>query len=362
MFAKLDAKDKVQQWFGSVDNETATLSLEWGRRGGKIQTKISRYTKGKNIGRKNETTPAQQAISELASLTEKKLDGGYIQIPYGTVDVTQYIKDNTQSVPRPMLAQDYHKHKGKIENTVFLQPKLDGIRCVANVLTGEMFSRQGKRVTSLPHIATALKDCSFPDGVVWVDGELYKHGMGFQTIMSVVSTTKGVHERSTEIEYHVYDTIDKEVAFWNRFEPLKNCWSHVVETVCETKSRIKDVHDQFVKSGYEGTIVRHSASGYETSKRSTSLLKYKDFMQEEFVIIGFQAEKHKDSLGAVTLTDGHGVEFNARPAMSVTEKQDLWVSRNDHIGKMATVKFFERTDGGTPRFPVLVGIRESFDI
>ena len=62
--------NKVKQWQARVeeqDNGTAFIIIESGYVGGKIQSKPKLIAKGKNIGKSNETTPFEQAVSQIES-------------------------------------------------------------------------------------------------------------------------------------------------------------------------------------------------------------------------------------------------------------------------------------------------------
>lgn len=342
MLYKLNTKNVIQIWDAKVNDCTVTYT--WGQKDGKKQTKSNTYTVGKNIGRSNETTPQQQAQLEMESVKKKKLDSGYVE------DIETVLQNTI--VPRPMLANDYNKHLKKIQGNIYIQPKLDGCRCIANTKTGKLYSRKGK-VLNLVHISSAILEMSWNSE--WIDGELYCHGLDFQSTMSLIK--KYVPE-STCIQYHVYDCISNE-PFGKRFIPFKNTkYIICVETV--KSDNIEKYHSEFIKQGYEGTMVRLDKE-YEVDKRSFSLFKYKDFQQEEYTIVDFLQEKHKDTLGSICLCDGEKT-FNARPSMSHDRLLEIWENQKDYIGKKASVKFFEKTNSGIPRFPILIGIREEWDM
>jgi hypothetical protein len=42
--------------------------------------------------------------------------------------------------------------------------------------------------------------------------------------------------------------------------------------------------------------------------------------------------------------------------MSHEERVDLLANKHLYIGKLANIRFFEWTDDGNPRFPVMIGI------
>jgi hypothetical protein len=43
--------------------------------------------------------------------------------------------------------------------------------------------------------------------------------------------------------------------------------------------------------------------------------------------------------------------------MSHEDRKELLKNKQNYIGKTAEVRFFEWTDEGNPRFPIMVGIR-----
>ena len=106
----------VKQWSVYVDG--CTVVVEWGRVGGKLQTKETVCT-GKNIGRANETTPEEQATLEAISKYKKQLDKYYRP----TVDEVMELE--TEGV---MLAQDYTKKPHFLSEKFYVSPKLDGLR------------------------------------------------------------------------------------------------------------------------------------------------------------------------------------------------------------------------------------------
>ncbi len=112
---------KVKQWQAKVvenDDHTATIIVETGYVGGKIRPIPKIIKKGKNIGKANETTPYEQALSEAQSNWNGKRDENY---EIHQIDPNNYI-------PRlmlPMLAKK--PGKGKIVYPCYIEPKLNGV-------------------------------------------------------------------------------------------------------------------------------------------------------------------------------------------------------------------------------------------
>jgi hypothetical protein len=54
----------------------------------------------------------------------------------------------------------------------------------------------------------------------------------------------------------------------------------------------------------------------------------------------------------------NGKAFKAGVKMSHEDREDLLTNKDKYIGKIANVRYFELTDDGIPRFPVMIGIHE----
>ena len=123
-----------------------------------------------------------------------------------------------------------------------------------------------------------------------------------------------------------------------------------------TQEALFEKHKQFVALGYEGTMVRLDDGEYLKNGRSSSLLKYKDFIDEVFTIKDIiPAEQRPDWGKPVFEIDGK--EFSAGMRYSHEDRIDFLQNKEQYIGKTAEVRFFEMTDDGVPRFPVMYGIR-----
>ena len=61
--------------------------------------------------------------------------------------------------------------------------------------------------------------------------------------------------------------------------------------------------------------------------------------------------------GYATLENKDGTLFRSNIKGSHEFLSDLWKNKDDVIGEMATVQFFNLTPDGVPRFPYIIGIR-----
>jgi hypothetical protein len=116
---KKTATGATQEWQIFYDKGYYTVS---GQTDGKKVISATTRCPGKNIGKKNETTPEQQSELEARAKWQKKKDEGYVE------DVDSLDGANPLRLD-PMLAKDYADYTDKIVFPVYSQPKLDG--CIA---------------------------------------------------------------------------------------------------------------------------------------------------------------------------------------------------------------------------------------
>jgi ATP-dependent DNA ligase len=353
---------KVNEWTVEVENNCfRTIS---GYTDGVKTTSEWTCCSGKNIGKKNETTPEQQALAEAQAMWTKKLELG----SYESIDDI-----DTPKFFNPMLAHKFEDYKDKIEYPVFSQPKLDGIRCI--VRADGMWSRNGKRIISAPHIYDSLKPLFESNPDLIFDGELYadKFANDFNAICSLVKKTKPTNDdlaKSKEsIQYHIYDLPSHDGVFSERHSVLNKmslpkCCVLVRTSIVHTAEWVDKWYIDYVSEGYEGLMVRLDKK-YE-SKRSKSLLKYKSFIDEEYIILDIvEGLGNKTGMvGSFIFENKDGKRFNASPKFNWEECKELWKQRQELIGKSATVKYFNLTPGDSPvpRFPYVIKIdRESYE-
>jgi len=310
--------------------------------------------KPKNIGKINATNPQEQAESELLSKVKDKLYAGYFE---SLEDLNE-----ADDVIMPMLAKDYKSEKNKIKwaDHVYAQPKLDGMRCLVFIKDGiiKMMSRDGKTISTVSHIEESLK--IIKDDII-LDGELYCHGKTFQENMKLIKKyRKGLSE---EVQYHIYDCVENE-PFHKRYNTIKNLVestsiSNVVlvkTTLIKDEKELQDQHQINLSDNFEGTIIRHGLEDYKSRGRSSNLLKYKDFKDIALPLLDVVAADQRPEWG-VPVFEINGTRFQAGTRLTHDERIALLSNKDNFIGKTGEIRFFEYTDGGIPRFPVLVGFR-----
>ena len=363
---------KIKMWSAEViqnSDGTSTLRIQHGYDDGKKQTDDRVVQSGKNIGKINETTPYEQALSEARSDFNKKKDEGY-------AEKVEDIKDESSGFFLPMLAHKWSDHSGKIKYPAAIQPKFDGFRCLSKKEDGVVYlwTRKGKALDVPVEIKEELSKI-LKEGES-LDGELYHHGWTFQRIGSAIKK-RGVDTPS--LHYYVYDAPATSKTFkerfldrWNGAERELTSPPTFVEgteriVLCPTKlvssaDEVLSAQAESIEAGYEGAMVRNLDGEYSFKYRSTSLLKVKSFDDAEFEIIGGKEGQGRES-GTVIFKCkmDSGLEFDVRPRGSVEERSEMWTNLESYIGKPLTVRYQGLTDEGRPRFPVGLHVRPEWD-
>lgn len=360
-----DVKGKQKEWnVVVIDNgDHSVVEIEYGYVSGKMTKSTKKITSGKNIGKRNETTHFEQAILEAQSKWKKKTEQEFSENDVKPTNVSSENVLDCENVVFPMLASDFQKFKHKITYPVYIQPKLDGYRMIFNSKNKSCNSRQGKSFDAIKRTSLYKELISIKE-IVILDGELYQHGGIFEHLgmLRKKKLDESDYEKLEQIEYHVYDYIDETKTYTERLDFLKtffnkNPFQHIrfVETrTVSTENELKDQHLDFVKDSYEGSIVRTASGKYRCKARSQDLLKFKDFVDSEYKIIGFTREQdtasNKDLIVWVCVNE-NGDKFNVRPKGTREERNELYQRGNEFIGQQIHVKYFELTDSGIPRFP-----------
>jgi hypothetical protein len=409
-----------------------------------------RVYQGKNIGKKNETSSEEQAKQSAETTWIKQIDKNYLpkcnegkailkrvkkasletgghNINAGaairgrkTKTISTECNDSfaipgIQSFIKPMKAgvwelSDSNNPKSVVpkvlkyfnfeENSVYIQPKLDGWRCIARVqntpngIKCVLTTNNGKQYKWFGELRGEIikflegKEKLMLDGL---DGELYIHRLvdknkvglddssRFSTICSMCGLARSKpHEMENQMTLVVFDLVDLtgKLNQDERFVNLKKLFkgqpdntSHV--QMCETKlanflEDVIDYHDEVAQRGYEGVIIRSRELVY-TDKRSLKMRKYKNFIDREYPIIDVEKDEGvEDEYFVWVCQDSEIIDprtqkpkrFKAKPKGSREDREYWYQNYLEYLGKPMTVKFQEYTEDGVPRFPVAIGIRE----
>ena len=278
---------------------------------------------------------------------------------------------------KPMLAHKLNESKIDWDKPVYMQPKLDGVRCLFT--KDGAFSRTGKQFMNVRHIEDSLREYfkQYPD--IILDGELYNHDLkdDFEKIISLVRKQKpGTIERyeaAKMIQYHIYDWISSSanwiltggLSYKERLDNLicADIYCGSVKHVKTDKVRFYDeakaFHNLNLKRGFEGSILR-TDTPYKHG-RSWGLMKFKDFHDAEATIVDYQEGKGKrlGTIGKFIMQDDDGNIFGCPPGKGYNYSDMKCILENIHkyMGQRATFTYFERTKAGSYRHPLFKTLR-----
>ena len=271
---------------------------------------------------------------------------------------------------KPMLAQKVNTKPIDWTKKVFVQPKLDGVRCIFT--KDGAYSRNHKQFKNVDHLQDDLQDFfkKFPDIVL--DGELYNHALkqDFEKIISLVRKQKPSEQDRSEaadlVQFHVYDVIT-EPNFTYEFRhnmlalqlPIAKSITLIKNTVVENLDEAKMLHDVHLAQGYEGSMLRLNA--FYEQKRSYNLQKFKDFSDTEATIVGYEAGqgKFEGLIGKFLMQDDDGNKFGCPigKGYNFTDRRYILDNIHNYMGQRATFTYFQRTKAGSYRHPLFKTIR-----
>ena len=375
------SNNKIKEWIISVevlDNGIVITKTLNGYIDGKKAESNRETTIGKNIGKKNETTPYEQAVLEADKKWRNKKE------KQGYTDSLESIKQNSFEEPiLPMLAKKYDinstsKKKKDINFPCYCQPKLDGLRCMAFIQDGNviLMSRVGKFFINLKHIKKSLSEFLLNNSSIVLDGELYSDVIPFEEITGICRSEKKVDlKKEKYINYHIYDLYDKknkDITYDTRFVILEKNLSNInyiqviLNELIQSKNDIKKFHDKYISEGFEGIMLRNIKSVYTLKNRSSDLQKYKEFLDDEFKIIGFHESSGEDKGTIIweceyTNNNNEKASFSIKPKGAREFRRKLFeeasVDFKKFRGKFLTVRFQELSENNCPRFPVGIDVR-----
>jgi DNA ligase-1 len=363
---KKTSKGAVQIWEVEVTDNVITVTH--GQQDGKKQINSETIAVGKNIGKANETSPAQQAEAEAkAQWTKKQERSGYKL----TVEDLEKVSDIGGPVT---LAHKYSEHADKMPDNCYSQPKLDGHRCKAVIFDGicTLYSRTNTVIKGVPHINRFLVE-HFHNAIL--DGELYNHDYRdkFEELTSFIrqDVPKPGHE---VVQYHIYDFmllngVDGTKTIYDlrlgelieAFDGLdtQNILVVVPTWNCLSFLDVTRTFKDFRLQGYEGSMLRNPDMVYE-NKRSYGLLKVKEMDDSEFTVVGITEGRGKLA-GHAILTcklEDSDATFDVKMKGNLATLKEIFENPTKYIGRRVTVQYQGFTKYNKPRFPVGLRFRE----
>lgn len=273
---------------------------------------------------------------------------------------------NSEETERCMLAHEFTKRGHNVVYPCYVQPKLNGARCLIKKLAQAMraTSRGGKEYKAIQAIKDALIDALNLLDIL--DGELYNHELSFQEIMTAIKNETDLDINLSKIQYWVYDLAVEGLFFDERYKIISQMVADansdliilVPTYLVHDEQELAERHAEFTAQGFEGTMIRNTDGEYKFKHRSVDLQKYKDFQDAEFKIIGGNEGVGLSAGQCIFICEtSDGQPFGVRCIGSNAIREEQWQNLNTYINQYLTVKFQNYSDTGIPIFPVGIGIR-----
>lgn len=348
------------------------IYTEYGQVNGKITiTEPTIITKGKNLGRSNETSIFTQSLIHMRNLYLKKIKSGY------SLKISNISTENIF----PMALQVYDKNKKHIKYPCYIQPKLDGIRLISKLDDSEvtLLSRRLNEFIGFQFIKDEIKELLQNDPDIILDGELYNHNLSLQQISGIVRNEQEDYEEKLKLQFYVFDCVNlhHNLTFEERYEKLKELFRNkrfkylvLTDTIKINNEKESDkYYKQYIENGFEGIVYKNIDAKYEYSSykeiRSYQFLKRKKGYDAEYPIIGFEAGIHgkdKDAIIFVMQTENNKT-FKAVPNDTLKNRKKMYKQALDNFdslfkNKLATIKFDEYSNDNTPLRAKFISIRD----
>ena len=371
---KRSSSGKIQLWTVEVDGDAYTV-IE-GYSGGKLTQTAPHACEGKNPGKKNATTAAQQAEKEAQALWEKKLRRGYMENE-DAVDNTAYEK--------PMKGDKYKDRKDEVEFPGTAQNKLNGVNF--RVKAKGILSTGCELYHTVPHIVESFQAIFKKYPKATFVGEGYNPDTKFLGQLTEVMNvniqpkdlTPELLKRSEEIaqcwifDGYGFENITEKTPWVLRIEACRKLLQdlpHVVitpYTVVEDEIHLMELLEQNKEAGGEGLMFRWGTCPVKHGK-SKYLLKLKHFEDAEFKLIRIE-EGNGSWAGCakravlelpepVKDRDGNTVtEFAANIRGDEAYLRKMYQVRETLYGEPATTSYQELSEWGIPLLPWVEAIR-----
>lgn len=364
---------------------------------GALSRSAPTYPKDTNVGKSNHRDSFKQGlVLARTKYLKKQNDGGKIASEFGST-----VKQSNVMY-FPMLANNIKNFKKTLEFPVFVQPKLDGTRCIvylnakatsakatsANVIMYTRHKNEYPHNTSNDAIRKSVLDCLVElygkyesDESVYLDGELYNHNLKLQDINHYVR--KGdLGNAESLIQYWIYDAFYPSQK--QTFRERTNTLNEVARLIPQTKSAIVmtetlEVQDQkeldaqykhYIKNGYEGMMIRNPNGMYKSGiqnvgLRTDFLLKRKEVFTDEYEVVDYTDGKAGKEIGAViwVCQNKSKKRFNVTPNMKFVDRYKIYKEcqksfSNKYANRMLIVEYRGKSDDDIPQHAKGIAFRD----
>lgn len=312
---------------------------------------------------------------------------------------------------KPMKCQKFAI--GKFTYPAMIQPKINGVRCIVmleDYTPTEMFDHHvintdkgTKRVVmktkegltyNIFHLEQVFKEfyTKLPQySNIVFDGEVYIRNEKVTSIGGAARNSQNpLHSKLCFVNFDLSipdmnnkDRDELRIKIWNDFEAVRtslyvppvlfclNAESHSLFDqfpiiVLNTDKTYDDDQSlaymqRYIDCGFEGAVIRDESAEYQFGSRPQTMMKLKKFEDAEFKChdIRYTGNPEQGVGFSVVLlceNDINDLSFESTVVGTVEERKAIL--ENPPIGKMVTIKFYERTKNGLPFHSNVIAIRD----
>lgn len=381
---KLGAYDKINVWIISFDG--SVLHTYWGTVENLANGSLQSSTRVVDLNSSGRNLYEQALLDARASWKTKCDKDGYSD---------KTIDKNILSMPA-MLAHTFNPTGKQVRFPAFTSRKYEGCRLRANEIDNDqifMCSRGTQVINHFDNIRNNLKILFpyirnvltrvFPDKhpLFRSDGELYTPEISVDEANGIARLGIGSPASTKEhlFTYYIFDLIiDGKYTYDERLQILFQGYNECVrekklsgiviveQDLVRSNAEILAKHDQYVAEGYEGVIIRmfggqtekEREQSYYKDRRCNAILKYKNFFDDEGVIIGASEDKENSVIWRIKAKNG--AIFDCRPRGRLEERRRLYneyaTNSANFIGRGFTYRYQSLNSNGVPQFATGIGI------
>ncbi len=362
MLYKKSAKTGIIQQY-SVEYCGITYTTRAGQVGG-IQTPNVTTCTPKNIGRTNSTTAEEQAKLEAYSKHELQKKKGYTEDPSGknTKFIPMKVEKYLENIKHHFLADSGNPYVG---------PKLNGVNGLFKFYpNGELklHTNGGGEYPMIEHLKPEVLKVMELLQVNELNGELYKHGEWLEDITGAVKKHKPLTDK---LEFHIFSSPDLNKTFEEANEIIEDAVHslnlksvfYIKHFPVDSKEEVEEIFDLYVNLlKFEGVMVVNPWCRYVYNIRSNDISKYKKMEDDEFIIVGYELDKHDTPVFHLQSKNATKCIFKARPEGTTEFKKSIIpIFESEYRGKWYKVKYEMIGKKGKPLKPIGVCLRDCLE-
>jgi len=400
-----DENGSVRYW--NISIEGCTITTEYGKLFTNKPTKSSYNAIEKNVGKSNYISPNDQALVEMKAKVKLQKVYGYkslddlnihelptVQVTPNTVKViplelykillSKLTPTDANNNLKPMKALKFHEVKDKNYPRLG-QYKLNGFRGVVRwetITEGEgLFAKTVEKAVMrtnegheyiVPHLTNQFIKCMFFNGEDYslaYDGEIYIHSMLLSEIKRrlPIKTSRGTTRPSAdpnELELWIFDLAICNSLQLERLETLNIKSNNFINSnnikvldyiYINNDEEATILRNAALDKGFEGCILRDPNAYYRFGSKTATMIKYKKWKHTECKIIDIiksneeiKNDKVRTHILFILKNDKNNDIFESVPEGNEEQRLEYLNNKHLYIGKLATIKFYERTKNDLP--------------